>query len=158
MLCITKKENHSLIVMQIYTSDICVCIYMCTYDESCALNIAIGKLLLPEIVKILDEHLGHVYLNLMSKVFLTFLICSWYLLRGVLSALPNNSERQRFIWADSGKEEKFQFLLEEKPWHLAQMRIYIKNYYKYCEESDAQPLPTTVYLPEGIKRSFLHYL
>lgn len=49
---------------------------MCTFDESCALNIAIGKLLLPEIIKILDEHLGHVYLNLMSKVFLTFLISS----------------------------------------------------------------------------------
>lgn len=47
--------------MQIYTSDICVCIYLCTYDESCALNIAIGKLLLPEIVKILDEHSGHMF-------------------------------------------------------------------------------------------------
>lgn len=73
---------------------------MCTYNESCALNIAIGKLLLPEIVKILDEHLGHMYLNLMSKMFLTFLICSWYLLRGMLSALPDNSDSQRCIWAD----------------------------------------------------------
>lgn len=34
---------------------------MYTYDWSCALTIAIWKLLLPEIVKILDKHLGHVF-------------------------------------------------------------------------------------------------
>lgn len=113
MLCITEKEDYSFIVMQIYTFDICVCIYMCTYNESCALNISIGKLLLPEIVKILDECLGHMYLNLMSKMFFTYLICSWYLLRGVLSA----TQSQRCIWADSGKEEKGNFSFQLKKNH-----------------------------------------
>lgn len=55
------KENYNFIFIYayicIYNTSICVCVY----DWSCALNIAVWNLLLPEIVKILDKHLGCVF-------------------------------------------------------------------------------------------------
>lgn len=98
-----QRELQLHFYICIYNTSMCVCVY----DWSCALNIAVWNFLLPEIVKILDKHLGCVF-KFDKQIIRTVYNSAYDICWDKRSVLFQwHCVSQRCIWAESsGKKRK----------------------------------------------------